>query len=218
MSCMWSLCTRTRPCLVCSRYAHWRPRPYRYPVYSVGILRVQNPYRSFIPMLLVITSQMIYHRGGEPDWAIHCWLNVMAHKPWITEEFITVCCSCRHEHGKQYFVQEFLRSMKLLRLHTRFKRHTEVMSWISRAYGCLLCMDLPETNSTTTASAWFVLSASSLPLSVMVRSCHSCVNLSRLRSSGFMLTLRSGSSLSPTRDAGWAYRMHETIRRSSWNI
>ena len=33
----------------------------------------------------------------------------------------------------------------------------------------------------------------------MVRSCHACVNLSRLRSSGFMLTLRSGSSLSPMR-------------------
>ena len=36
--------------------------------------------------------------------------------------------------------------------------------------------------------AWFVLSVSSLPLSVMVRSCHACVNSSRLRSSGFLLS------------------------------
>ena len=27
------------------------------------------------------TSQMIYHRGGDPERAMH---NVMAHKPWIT--------------------------------------------------------------------------------------------------------------------------------------
>ena len=47
-----------------------------------------------------------------------------------------------------------------------------------------------------------VLSVSSLPLSVMVRSCHACVKLSRLRSSGFTLTLHSGSSPSPTRQ--WA--------------
>ena len=39
-----------------------------------------------------ITSQMIY-RGGEPERALHCWFNVMAHKPWITAEFVTVCCS-----------------------------------------------------------------------------------------------------------------------------
>ena len=59
-------------------------------------------------------------------------------------EFVTVCCSVRHERGKQYFVQPFLRSMKLLRLTVR---HTEVMSRISRAYGvdyasevlCVIC-------------------------------------------------------------------------------
>ena len=37
-----------------------------------------------------VTSQMIYHRGGEPERTMHC---VMAHKPWITAEFVTVCCS-----------------------------------------------------------------------------------------------------------------------------
>jgi len=29
------------------------------------------------------TSQMIYHCGGEPEQAVHCWFNVMALKPWI---------------------------------------------------------------------------------------------------------------------------------------
>ena len=33
---------------------------------------------------------MIYHRGGEPERAMHCWFKVMAHKP---TEFVTVCCS-----------------------------------------------------------------------------------------------------------------------------
>ena len=51
-----------------------------------------------------------------------------------------------------------------------------------------------------------VLSVSSLPLSVMVYSCHACVNLSGIHSSGFMPTLRSGSSPSPTRQ--WAGILH----------
>ena len=29
------------------------------------------------------TSPMIYHCGGEPEQAVHCWFNVMALKPWI---------------------------------------------------------------------------------------------------------------------------------------
>ena len=29
------------------------------------------------------TSLMIYHCGGEPEQAVHCWFNVMALKPWI---------------------------------------------------------------------------------------------------------------------------------------
>ena len=40
-----------------------------------------------------ITSRMIYHRGGEPERVLHCWFNVMAHKPWITAEYVTICCS-----------------------------------------------------------------------------------------------------------------------------
>ena len=62
-----------------------------------------------------------------------------------------------HEHGKQYFVQPFLRSMKLLRLHTRF--NTEVMSWISHAYECRSCMDLPEANSTTVRNLYCLWAA-----------------------------------------------------------
>ena len=66
------------------------------------------------------TSQMIYHPGASlsKQW-MHCWFNVMAHKPWITAVFVTVCCSMSM-HSKRYFVQPFLRSMKLLNLHTRF--------------------------------------------------------------------------------------------------
>jgi len=40
-----------------------------------------------------LTSQMIYHRGGESERVMYCWINVMAHKPWITAEFVTVYCS-----------------------------------------------------------------------------------------------------------------------------
>ena len=140
---------------------------------------------------------MIYHRGGEPERAMQ--LNVMAHKPWITAEFVTVWCSCRHERGKQYFVQPFLRSIKLLRLHTRFKRHTEVMSWISHAYGVdYAWTDLKQTQQLPC----MIYTVCKQPAFVMVHSCQACVNLSRLRSSAFMLTLHSGSSPSPMRQ--WA--------------
>ena len=49
---------------------------------------------------------------------MHCWRNVMAHKPWITAEFVTVCCS-----------------MSVV--------SKTVMSWFSHTYECRLCMDLP---------------------------------------------------------------------------
>ena len=41
-----------------------------------------------------ITSQMIYHPWASlsEQW-MHCWFNVMAHKPWITAVFVTVRCS-----------------------------------------------------------------------------------------------------------------------------
>ena len=97
---------------------------------------------------------------------------------------------------QQYFMQPFLPSMKLLKRYTHAltKCHTEVTSWISRAYGCRLCMEL--TWSELNYYAWFVLSVSSLPLSVMVRSCHACVVF--VPRASFTPTLRSGSSPSPT--------------------
>ena len=50
--------------------------------------------------------------------------------------------------------------------------HTEVKRWISYAYECQLCMHLPEANSTTVHDMYCLWAA----LSVMVRSCHACVN------------------------------------------
>ena len=131
------------------------------------------------------TSQMIYHRGGEPERAMHCWFNVMAHNPWITAEFVTACCSmsvvsnytlCSHFFGQWSYWGY---------TNTFTKLHTGVMRWISCAYECRLCMDLPEANSTTMRDL-YCLWAACLPLSVMVRSCQACVNLSRLCSLGFL--------------------------------
>ena len=98
----------------------------------------------------VHTSQMIYHLGGEPERAMDCWLNVMAHRPWITAEFVTVCCSmsvvsntlCSHFFGQWSNWGGYT--------HAFTKLHSEVMSWISCAYECRsVCMDLPEPNSIT---------------------------------------------------------------------
>ena len=68
--------------------------------------------------------------------------------------------------------------------------------------------------------AWFVLSVSSLPLSVIVRSCHVCVNLRVVFVpwASFALTLRSGSSPSPTRQRCGHIRMHETNRLRSFKF
>jgi len=91
---------------------------------------------------------MIYHRGGEPERGMHCWFNVMAHKPWITAEFVTLCWSmsmvsntlCSHFFGQWSYWGY---------THAFTNLHIEVMSWISCAYDCRLCMDLPEANSIT---------------------------------------------------------------------
>ena len=106
-------------------------------------------------------SQMIYHRGGEPEWAMHCWINVMAHKPWTTAAFDTVCCSmsvvsntlCSHFFGQwSYYGYTYILT----------ELHTEVMSWISHAYECRLCMGLPEVNSTTVHDLYYVYEQSAL--------------------------------------------------------
>ena len=148
---------------------------------------------------------MIYHRGGEPERAIHWWLNVMTHKPWITAEFVTIYCSCMSVVSNtscSHSVNEA----------TKATHYTEVISWDSRAYGCHYAWTYLKRTQ--------LLSVSSLPLSVMVCSCHACVNLSRLRSSGFTSTLHSRCSPSPTRQqAGHiAYTKLPEDVQSSWNI
>ena len=62
--------------------------------------------------------------GGEPERA--CIADfVVAHKSWITAEFVTVF----HGHGKQSFVQPFGLSRKLLRYtHAWTTLHNKVMS------------------------------------------------------------------------------------------
>ena len=125
-------------------------------------------------------------------------------------------CNCLlfHERGKQNFVQPFLRLMKLLRLHTRF--NTEVMSWISRAYECQLCMDLLEY------SVWFVY--------CLWAACH-CLSWSAVAMraltwvvfvprASFTSTLRSGSSPSPMRQRAGpiACTKLPVDVQSSWNI
>ena len=115
-------------------------------------------WRQQIKCHLRPTSQMIYHRGGEPERAMHCWFNVMAQKPWITAEFVTVCCSmsmvsntlCSHFFGQWSYCGY---------THTLTKLHTEVTRWISRAYECRLCMDSPEVNSTTVCDLYCLWAA-----------------------------------------------------------
>ena len=133
------------------------------------------------------------------------------------------CCKGAEICCKQYFVQPFLRSMKLLRLQLilTLKLWAEFLA----LYECRLCMVLPEVNSTTVCdlySLWepalvasspghsqiflhsYVIKSGNglekrlLPLSVSVRSCQVCVNFGRLHSSGFTPMLHSGSSPSWT--------------------
>ena len=87
--------------------------------------------------------------------------------------------------------------------HAWTKLQTKVMSWIIwRLWGCMAL-----TWSKLNNCVWFVSSVSSLPLSVMVRGCHACPNLSRLRS-GF-LSRRWALAVGPSSTAGW----HETSLR-----
>ena len=143
---------------------------------SVLLRAVSLDSANYQPSLITATSLQL-NLWGEA-WSF----------PEVTPNYLT---SCSHFFGQWSYWGY---------THTFTKLHTEVMRWISCAYECWLCMDLPEANSTS-YSAWFVLSVSSLPLSVMVRSCYACVNF--VSRASFMLTLRSGSSPSPTqqRDA-----------------
>ena len=140
---------------------------------------------------------MIYHRGGEPEGAMHCWFNVMAHKPWITAQFVTLLF---HERGKQYFVQRGQWSYWGC-THALTKLHTEVMGWTSRAYECRLCMDLPEANSTTVRDLYCLWAACPCLSwsTVAMRALTWVVFVPR---ASFTLTLHFGSSPSLTQQ--WA--------------
>ena len=159
---------------------------------------------------LSITSQMIYHRGGEPEQAIHCWFNAMAHKPWITAEFVTVCSSmsvvsntsCSH-----FFDQWSYWGYT----HAFTKLHTKVMSC---AYECRLCMRL--TWSKLNCRAWFVLWAARPCLSWSAVAMRVLTWVVFIPWASFMLKLRSGSTLH-RRDSGLGI-LHARTTWSSWNI
>ena len=96
------------------------------------------------------TSQMIYHRGGEPERPMHCWFNVMAHKPWITVGFVTICCfmsmvsktSCSHfsveeasTHAWTKWSYELnLRCLRVLIMHGHYLKRTQLLCTI-----CTIC-------------------------------------------------------------------------------
>jgi len=157
---------------------------------------------------------MIYHRGGEPEWAMHCWFNVMVHKPWIMAEFVTVCCSmsmvsktsCSH-----FFSQWSYWGYT----HALTKLHTEVISWISRAYECRLCMAYLNTKrdlhclwAACPCLSWSAVAMRALTWAVFVPR------------ASFTSTLHSGSSPSPMQQrAGPITCMKLPVHvQSSWNI
>ena len=131
--------------------------------------------------LYIVTNQMIYHRGGEPERTMHCCHGTQAmDNNRICHRLLTF-----HERGKQYFMQPFLQSMKLLRLSLNFilKLWAEFLALMNVDYAWTYL----KANSTTVRDL-YCLWAACLPLSVIVRSCHACINLSRFRSSGFLHT------------------------------
>ena len=104
-----------------------------------------------------------------------------------------------HERGKQYFVQSFLRSNYEATKGT----HTLSLNFTLELLGeflALMSVDYAWTYLKRTQLQCVICTVSSLPLSVMVRSCHARVVFVPWAS--FTLTLRSGSSPSPTRQ--WA--------------
>ena len=96
----------TKPCLSCvvmSKTAaiHVRCQHSMCNFLSCKILQGPHPIaltRKAFLLAYWSTSQMIYHRGGEPERVLHCWFNAMAHKPWITAEFVTVMDNSRICH------------------------------------------------------------------------------------------------------------------------
>ena len=142
--------------IYCSTSSHWFLHPH---CDHVTFLDLQDNNIILVRWFII---------GGETERA--CTADLMFCNGTQTTDDSRIChCSLFHQHGKQNFVQPFLRSRKLLYSYTHAwtKIHNEVMSWISGAYECHYAWSLPEANSTTvhdlTASP-----VSSLPLSLMV--------------------------------------------------
>ena len=91
-------------------------------------------------------------------------LNVMAHKPWITAEFVTVCC-----------FMSVVSNTVLLRLHTRFNYINFTLK-IWAKFLALMSVDYAWTNSTigVICTGCHVCEQ---PALVCHSSCHACVNV-----------------------------------------
>ena len=120
---------------------------------------------------------------------MHYWFKVMAHKPWITAKFVTVCCSMSmvsNTSCSNFFGQWSYWSYT----HAFTKLHTEVMSWISCAYECQLCMDLLNTVLHDLYCPW----AACPCLSWSTVAMHALTWVVFVPRASFMPTLHSGSS------------------------
>ena len=121
-----------------------------------------------------------------------------------------------HERGKQYFVaasssvNEATKGTHTLSLNFTLELWGEFLAliWVSIMHGL--------TWSVLSQLQCVICTVSSLPLSVMVCSCHACVVF--VPRTSFTLTLRSGSSPSPTCDSELVAYCHERARMVSWNI
>ena len=56
--------------------------------------------------------------GWAPEQALHSWINVLSYGIHTTDDSRICHCLLLHGCGKQIFTQPFLRSRKLLQLHT----------------------------------------------------------------------------------------------------
>ena len=86
------------------------------------------PRNNFVPLLLCCSNVFVdlcneifnphsVNQCIKHGTSMHCWFNVLS---WNTNHGICHCLLF-HEHDKQNFVQSFLQSRKLLRLHTRLE-------------------------------------------------------------------------------------------------
>ena len=98
-------------------------------------------------------------------------------------------------------LQPFLRSRKLLWLHNTLGLNFKLKLWAELSGTYEDAWPLPEANSTIVCNLYRLWAACPF-LSVMVRSCHACLNLSHLRS-GFLLGRRCALAVGPSSTARW---------------